>query len=275
MKYDKERLLHYLYRHVRPDTNEVFYIGIGTKQDKDFFKITSEYERAYTKAYRNKHWHNIVKLNPNYKIEVLLESNDYDFIKEKEKEFIKLYGRTDLNTGTLCNKTEGGEGISGFKHSKESKEKQSKKAKLRIGLKNSFYGKKHSQEFKDARSKPIVQLDMNGNFINRFYSILEAARVTKCFSSLINKVVNGERHSHKNFIWIKESDFSNLEVLNRINKRKESLDKTVVKVKNIKSQIIYNSITEASLLTRDSVTKIQNHSKKLLGDNYKYEWVLV
>jgi hypothetical protein len=38
---------HYIYRHVRLDKNEVFYIGIGQR------KYTNDYERANQKTRRN------------------------------------------------------------------------------------------------------------------------------------------------------------------------------------------------------------------------------
>jgi len=99
--------VYFLYRHIRLDKNEPFYIGVGTCDMKNnTFK--SRYFRAYTKN-RNKHWKNIVS-QTDYEIEILLESNDYEFIKQKEIEFIALYGRRDLGTGVLCNKTDGGDG---------------------------------------------------------------------------------------------------------------------------------------------------------------------
>ena len=36
-----------MYRHVRLDKNEVFYIGIGTKDSRDYRMHTSEYNRAF------------------------------------------------------------------------------------------------------------------------------------------------------------------------------------------------------------------------------------
>jgi len=98
---------YYVYRHVRLDTNEVFYIGIGTKNENDI--KNNFYTRAYS-LYRNKHWKSIVD-KTDYKVEILFESDDRKFIENKEIEFIALYGRKDLNKGTLVNLTDGGEGV--------------------------------------------------------------------------------------------------------------------------------------------------------------------
>lgn len=87
---------YYLYRHIRLDTNKVFYIGIGKNKD-----------RLKRKTGRNKEWLKIIG-ETDYDAEILLYSNDRDFILKKEKEFIKLYGRSDLGIGGLCNLTDGG-----------------------------------------------------------------------------------------------------------------------------------------------------------------------
>jgi phosphoribosyl-AMP cyclohydrolase len=100
---------HYLYRHIRLDSGEPFYIGVGTKPNKTYKSISSEYSRAYSKSDRNSHWRNIIGVTK-YEVEILLESDDYSFIKQKEIEFIALHGRRDLGKGTLCNLTDGGEG---------------------------------------------------------------------------------------------------------------------------------------------------------------------
>jgi hypothetical protein len=47
---------YYLYRHIRIDNGQPFYIGIGSKiykQNKSFSTLRSEYSRAYTKYGRN------------------------------------------------------------------------------------------------------------------------------------------------------------------------------------------------------------------------------
>ena len=105
----------YVYRHIRLDNNTPFYIGIGND---------NRYTRAFNKKNRNSHWKNVAK-NTDYEVEILFEHEDYEFIKEKEIEFISLYGRKDLGLGTLCNKTNGGDGCLGLIHTDEAKLKMS------------------------------------------------------------------------------------------------------------------------------------------------------
>ena len=105
---------YFLYRHIRLDNYKPFYIGICTKQ------VNSPYQRAFAKHNRNKWWQNIVS-KTQYKVEIILESDDVEYIKSKEIEFIKLY------KSTVCNITEGGDSISAacknevYKYSLEGK----------------------------------------------------------------------------------------------------------------------------------------------------------
>jgi len=112
----------HIYRHIRLDKNEPFYVGIG---------LDDIPKRAYeTKKRRSQWWNNIVN-KYGYSVDILFENVTIDFAKEKEKEFISLYGRIDLGTGTLCNQTNGGDGINGWKASVETKLKMSEAAKIR------------------------------------------------------------------------------------------------------------------------------------------------
>jgi len=114
---------YYLYRHIRLDKNEPFYIGIGSKS---YARRLDGYDRAFCKT-RTNYWKNIIN-KTNYEVEILLESDDIEFIIKKEIEFITLYGRKDLKEGNLVNLTNGGEGTYGrkYKYNQESIEKMRK-----------------------------------------------------------------------------------------------------------------------------------------------------
>lgn len=129
---------HYLYRHIRLDKNEPFYVGVGTKPKRSSSKDTYIYSRAYNKSNRSNYWKKIIA-KTDFEVEILLESDDYEFIKQREIEFIALYGRRDLGKGTLCNLTDGGDGTLGSVVSEEVKRHLSE---TRKGEKNANFGKR-------------------------------------------------------------------------------------------------------------------------------------
>jgi hypothetical protein len=124
----------YLYRHIRLDKNEVFYIGIG-KDSKGLYK------RAYSEKTRNKYWKNVVD-STDYDIEIVLDGLTWIEAGKKEVEFIKLYGRSCVNEGTLTNISEGGIGgiLSGNLNGMYGN------GNKLVGSNNGMYGKKHSEE---------------------------------------------------------------------------------------------------------------------------------
>jgi hypothetical protein len=119
-----------VYRHIRNDNNEVFYIGIA--------KLES---RPYSKFSRNAFWKNITA-KTSYKVEIIARPNTWEDCCELEEFLILEYGRKDLGTGSLVNLTNGGEGIIGNILSKETREKLSLAKK----------GKKPSEETKAKMS---------------------------------------------------------------------------------------------------------------------------
>lgn len=135
----------YLYRHIRLDKNEVFYVGIGSNKQG--------YQRAYAKTNRSKHWKNIVA-KTNYEVEIFLDDLPREEAIVKEKEFIALYGRK-CDGGTLCNLTIGGEGSEGIigelhhNYRKPISEDQKKKiSKSRSGIPPWNTGRQWSEEVK-------------------------------------------------------------------------------------------------------------------------------
>jgi predicted GIY-YIG superfamily endonuclease len=111
-----------LYRHIRKDKNEPFYIGIGENE-----------KRAFTKKSRNKYWTHIVKNSP-YEVEILFDNLSWEDACKKEKEFIKLYGRKDNGTGILSNMTDGGDTPPNHKGKIRSDEFRKKCSDARKGI---------------------------------------------------------------------------------------------------------------------------------------------
>jgi hypothetical protein len=90
----------YVYQHIRKDTNEPFYIGIGS--DLNFY-------RANKFSERNEIWERI-KNKTEILVEILHNNIEWDEACEIEIELIKKYGRINNKTGILSNMTNGGEG---------------------------------------------------------------------------------------------------------------------------------------------------------------------
>ena len=214
---------YYIYRHIRLDINQPFYIGVGTKRDKNFNLHTSEYGRAFTKSSRSSYWGNIVA-KTDYEVEILLESDDYDFIKQKEIEFIALYKRTDCCQGVLVNLTDGGEGTLG-------REPWNKGFNMWEDKQHPNKGKKLSKETCDKKSESMKKSDKS----------LKGKKLPEWWCEKISEAVKGENNS----MYAKTGE----------------LHPNSKKVINIETKEIYNSATEAS---KDYNLDVKALSLKLL-----------
>jgi hypothetical protein len=110
----------FVYRHIRLDNGNPFYIGIGKSE-----------ARAYSTKGRSKFWQRIVD-KCGYEVEILFDNLDYEQAKLKEQEFISLYGRANTCNGLLCNLTDGGDGSLGYKPTEEALLKISNTSKGRV-----------------------------------------------------------------------------------------------------------------------------------------------
>jgi hypothetical protein len=220
----------YVYRHIRLDKNQPFYIGIGTD-------LT--YKRAKEKSRRNRIWNKIAD-KTDIDIEILFDGLSFEEAKIKEIEFIKLYGRIDTNTGILSNMTDGGDGTINKIYTKEYREKLSIAAKKRqpqpqlqkiieyrktkfvftpeirnklslahkgkklntkqiellkqrIGDKNPMFGKRNYNYL------GLVYAYKDGKFIGSYEGVHKAAKELDVQATKISAVINGKRKTTKGF----------------------------------------------------------------------------
>lgn len=173
----------YLYRHIRKDKNEVFYVGIGS--DNGFY-------RAKDIKRRNKHWVNITSKTEWY-YEIILSEIPYELAKIKEIEFIEIYKRKE-DGGTLCNKTKGGEGSLGLKPVNVKK--------IYARLKNDFNILEFisHEDFKRFANVKSINKDKNGQLISKNYFLSENKNdLLKDFIPI--KSLSGKHRAMKKVKW--------------------------------------------------------------------------
>lgn len=170
----------------------------------------------------NSHFNNAIKKYgwDNFQHEVIYQNMSRQDAKEMEIALIKQYNSNNAKFG--YNRTIGGDGASGVR---------------RFGKLNSFYNKHHTDETKQKisianreayqknpnlashspvsekrktqigleHSKPIMQYDLNMNFIQEHKSLLDLEKLGYRRAS-IRAVCMGKRDSYQNYIWKYKND---------------------------------------------------------------------
>jgi hypothetical protein len=208
----------YIYRHIRVDKNQPFYIGVGLGEDYN-------YTRAYSVKNRNKYWNRIVN-KTDYQVEIMLDNLTDEEAFTKEIEFIELYGKTSTG-GILCNIADGGHGgclgddvnqlrsisLMGHKLSENTKEKIRQKAKGRKILQETRHkmSETHKQRktghwlrsdgHHNGNAKKVYQYDKDGNFIQEWKCASYASKELKINKSCISEVIKGKQKTAGGYVW--------------------------------------------------------------------------
>ncbi|NDB86370.1 MAG: hypothetical protein EB127_27285, partial [Alphaproteobacteria bacterium] len=103
MRTNNRAEMYYTYAYLREDRTP-YYIGKGSGK------------RVYSKI-------RSVSIPPKDRILILKKDLTEDEAFQHEKYMIAVFGRKDLGTGILHNKTDGGEGVSGHIYTEEQKQK--------------------------------------------------------------------------------------------------------------------------------------------------------
>lgn len=198
-------------------SNGKMYIGL-TKQ-----KVESRWDNG--RGYNgNTHFKNAIKKYGWENIEhiIIAENLNKEEAFRLEIDLIKWYDTTNAKNG--YNKTPGGnfglvicsektrqkmrQSRKGIVHTEETKKKISESHK---GIKNPMFGKKQSKEHIEKRvkanSKPVLQFDLNMNFIKEWESATQAKLSFGIKYSSITDCCKGRQKTSLGYIWKLKSDY--------------------------------------------------------------------
>lgn len=181
---------YYVYKHTSPCGK--VYIGI-TRQTPSKRWHRGEGYKGCTYFY-----HAIHKYGwDNFTHEIICESLSKTEAEHMEQDLIAFYRSNDPEYG--YNLMSGG-GV----HSTHSEETRQKISEAMLG-KTNHKGHHHTQEVKDivgrAHAKPVIQYDLNGNFIAKWPSMTEVERNTGYSKSAISHCVKGKTRTAYGYIW--------------------------------------------------------------------------
>lgn len=148
---------------------------------------------------------------------IILESiDDNNLIREREQYYLDLFNAaTDKTFYNMRAKVGGGfEYVNSLPHVQELNKKRLKDRWKHLPHPKGFQNKKHKEESKIKTSasvkkafrengicKPVVQMDLNGNFIMRHDSITDAAKSVNGNPSNIKYTIEGKFKKAYNYTW--------------------------------------------------------------------------
>lgn len=170
------------------------------------------------------------------------------------------------------NMTIGGYGASGENHPSYNKE-VSKEVRQKISetLKDKYTGKD------SILSKPVIQLSLDGEFVNQYESMTEAV---KKVGNHIGDACNGRIHSAIGHIWIYEEDYNEINVKKKVESYKNG------KIAHNRRKVIQLDMDENFIFKHDSfknaIESVTSHSnsgnihkccKGIIKSAYGYKWM--
>ncbi len=174
----------FVYVYAHPQNKVPFYVGKGTG-DRD------QYHWWNKQAHYNETLRDILlelhQAGQRPMITRVLETLDENLAYAEEKRLIQLYGRLDIETGTLCNKTFGGEGFGNTGTVWSDKQREKRKQTYERG----------------QVGVGFTQYNLRGAEIRTFHCTreLQTAGFSATQIMAIRRCCKGDRHSVGGFRW--------------------------------------------------------------------------
>lgn len=237
----------YVYQHIRKDTNQPFYIGIGS--DLNFY-------RANKFSERNEIWERIKK-KTEILVEILHNNIEWGEACKIEIELIKKYGRINNKTGILSNMTDGGEGTLNKVINEDT----------RYLLGNGNRGKKRTEESKLKQSEVTKGVKKSKSHSEKIREYRIGKKMSEETKRKISENSKGRSSWNKG---IKFSEESKLKMSNSKKGKKTSSDNPNSKiVLNTENGIYYNTLKEAAISINMGYSNFKRKIK-INKINFKY-----
>lgn len=198
-----------IYKYTSP-SNKV-YIGQTIHEKKrrnDFLCITTSYSGPKIDNARKKYGPENFKYEVIFRIESINKEEVRSILNSKEKEFIELFN--SISEG--YNIDEGGSYVD-IEHTQSCPEelKQLRSFQMKERWKNGFKGcsgnKKAIEDMKGKLSIPILQYDLQGNFIAEWQSATVAGKTLNVKNSLITKTCKKQNWVCRGFIFVYKEEY--------------------------------------------------------------------
>lgn len=241
---------------IKNKINNKYYIGVTRKTNG----FNGRYSRKGIGIERVYNYHNSHKENNfDYNKHLLSSIEKYGFEAFEVNECLDIaFSEEELNIKEMCyikyynsfengyNNTKGGEGVLGLY-------------------------RKSGSEAKD--SIPIVQLDLNGNFIKEWGSISEAGRKYNNRTD-ISECCNKKQKSSKGFLWLYKSEYDEKIKYEYQDERGKYLSKEIVQL-DLNGNYIkeWSTISEAARFYNTCVVRITDVCKNKRKTTSGYVWV--
>jgi len=192
-----------------PFTNQVKYVGITCRSLK--IRLQDHWADIHHKTYKS----NWIKYLKELKTKPIIE--EIDTVKSiSEAHLMEMYWISQFKSWgfTLTNSTLGGEGGLGYKHTEESikKMREIQAARPKKPKKIRMTKDEKYSNLSNVLKIPILQYDLDGNFIKKWLSRIDAAKYYNIGSSAIGHALSDYTRCAGNFLWRKDSLFIEMKI---------------------------------------------------------------